>query len=170
MPGRQLVDHQILESPAEVWNVERCADAYVFFNGASRDDNGTAPKDVIFYRPHASPSLSYLTYARSPRVGAFLGDWLFTANWSGGGELWRVHLRTGEKTSWPLPSGSVFYDLKVKDGMVYLPLWTGPDLRDREKHGIFRLDPRSGKLDRILAIPVPSFLLVPPRSAQRPRG
>lgn len=69
----------------------------------------------------------------------------------------RVDLKTGESKLWPLPDNWPGMDIAVVNGKIILANWS----RDEATEGLYQLDPESGTLTQVLALPGAFHLLAP---------
>jgi hypothetical protein len=150
----------------DIWRVIPHDGRFYMLNAASWRQERDQANDLLVLDVTGVPTLTPLALAPSPVWGVLDGEVLYAyhnpvwdqLNNDSARALSRLDLRTGATQTWPLPQNWSAGDLVVLDGQILLSHQTG---RDTAADGVYRFDPASGGLQRLLAITGANSMLFP---------
>jgi hypothetical protein len=142
----------------DVWDILPYRDQFILLNVASWQQTGAPAADIVLLAPNDPPVLKTRQIGAAPLWGVIHNDNLYTYHnptWNQTNEtpqrmLSRHNLVTGDTTSWPLPDGWGAEDLSMIADQLLLAVW---ESNQEEADGLYRFDPRTGKLQQVIAIP-----------------
>ncbi|MFL5804470.1 MAG: hypothetical protein ACJ8CR_22340 [Roseiflexaceae bacterium] len=150
----------------DIWRVIPHGGRFYMLNAGSWRQPREQANDLLVLDVTGAPTLTPVALTPSPVWGAIEGDVLYAyhnpvwdqPNSDSTRTISRLDLRTGAKQTWPLPQDWFAGDLAVLDDQILLSHQAG---RGQADDGVYRFDPASGGLKRVLTSTNANQILLP---------